>query len=377
MKILFNFLDWNHNKERKKLNEYGAVSYYRLINIAKNIVGHEVTIMGKEALHFGDATHNWDKVFQEYDVLWLSSVYGEMNISAIFYWAQFHKKKVIMDIDDNFLDLPESNEMYSKFAPGKKERALFSASLSLADVIVTSTEPLKARLQKHFKEVHGIDKKIVVIPNMNQASDWDYPVKKRDDGKIIIGYAGSNSHQDDLMMVMPALAKILNKYPNVYLEMMGSVPKEKVKDYFGKVGFTDDSLMKISLTPATLMWKTYPEHLAKQGYDIGIAPLVDSNFTRSKSHIKFMEYAMYEIPIVASRVYPYYMEIDGREIITDGETGFLCKNLDEWEDKLSRLIESKELREKIGKKAKEHVLDNWQYSTGRIMKKVNEVLSAN
>jgi glycosyltransferase involved in cell wall biosynthesis len=291
MKVLVNYLDFNHNEERKKLNTYGGVGYYRLIKPAKFIKAqskHEIEVMGKEATHFGDALTNWDKVFQKYDALWIASVYGESNMSAIFYWAQHHKKKVIMDVDDNYLDLPQSNLMYDKFAKGKKERALFSASISLADVITVSTEPLRDRLKEHFKTVYGLDKKFVIIPNMSDPEDWNFTPAEKHKDKIVIGYPGSNSHQDDLVMVMPVLAKLMKKHKNLHLELMGSVPKDLVKQYFGKAGFDDDSLMRIDLVPSTATFIEYPPALASQKWDIGIAPLVDTAFTRSKSHIKWM-----------------------------------------------------------------------------------------
>lgn len=99
-------------------------------------------------------------------------------------------------------------------------------------------------------------------------------------------------------------------------------------------------------------------------WDIGIAPLTNSKFNQSKSHIKWMEYSMYEIPTVASKVYPYSKDILGIKTIEDGVTGILCEN-GEWEKKLSMLIEDEELRRKIGKQAKEYVAKNWQYDDAK------------
>lgn len=375
-KILFNYLDYNHNETRKKENTYGGVGYYRLIKPAKFIkeqTKHQIDVMGKEAVHFGDAITNWDKVFQKYDVLWLASVYGEQNMAAIFYWAQHHKKKVVMDVDDNYLDLPESNNMYSQFAPGKKDRALFSAAISLADVVTVSTEPLRDRLREHFRKVYKLDKKFVVIPNMNDLEDWDFEPVAKDPDKIVIGYPGSVSHQDDLIMIMPVMARLMKKYENLHLEIMGSIPKDKIKLYFSKAGFDDDSLMRIALTPSTETFKQYPEHLSKQKWDIGIAPLVDTAFTRAKSHIKWMEYSMFKIPVVASRVYPYFMEHCNRQTIDDGETGFLCTPL-QWEEKLEKLILDADLRKRIGQQAYDFVKKEWQYKDYDFSKVVKEVL---
>lgn len=86
-----------------------------------------------------------------------------------------------------------------------------------------------------------------------------------------------------------------------------------------------------------------------------------------------MEYAMYKIPTIASRVYPYFMPIEGKEIITDGENGLLVKD-DEWFDAFEKLILDKELRIKLGENAYEYIKKNWQYDGVHITNKINLVL---
>lgn len=73
---------------------------------------------------------------------------------------------------------------------------------------------------------------------------------------------------------------------------------------------------------------------------------------------------MYQIPTVASHVYPYHMDILGKETIRDGETGVLARP-DEWVEKLSELIENKELRLKIGRNAYDFVVKEWQYKDAK------------
>jgi glycosyltransferase involved in cell wall biosynthesis len=360
--ILFHFADYNHVPEREKLNEYGGIGYYRIVKPAQYIGKLKtVKVVGKEILKFGKTFESlWGSVFSNHKMFWMNHFLGEPNASAQAFFSNRYKRGLVYDLDDNFLDVPSTNEMYEKLKPGSRDRAILSATLSFATTLVASTDPLKDKLVKHFKDVYGIDKNVVVIPNMNDIKDWDYtPVPKHGD-KIVIGYSGSNSHQDDLVMVMPSIAKLMKKHKNLYFELIGCVPKAKVKEYFGNKGFDNECLDRIKLLPATPIFKDYPEYLSQQAWDIGICPLVDTEFTRSKSHIKWMEYSMYQIPTVASRVYPYFMDIQGRKTITDGETGLLAKP-HEWEAKLESLIVSKELRDKLGKAAYDHIKKNWQY----------------
>lgn len=372
--ILFHYADYGHVEERRKLNEYGGIGYYRIIKPAQYL-GKLVNtkVIGKEIMDLGTSFERiWENVFTNNDCFWMNHFLGEPNASAQTFFADRLKRKLVYDLDDNFLDVPVTNEMYKKLQPGKRDRAVLSATLSFASTLVVSTEPLKDKLAKHFKDVYGMVKNIVVLPNMNDLDDWNYiPVEKHGD-KIVIGYSGSNSHQEDLQMVMPSIAKLMNKYPNLYFELIGCVPKAKVKEYFGLAGFTNSSLDRIILRPATPIFKDYPEYLSQQKWDIGICPLVDSAFTRCKSHIKWMEYSMYKIPVVASRVYPYFMDICGRKTITDGETGLLAKN-HEWEAKLESLLLSKELREKLGQQSYDHIKKEWQYKDYDWKKVLSEI----
>jgi hypothetical protein len=65
-----------------------------------------------------------------------------------------------------------------------------------------------------------------------------------------------------------------------------------------------------------------------------------------------MEAAMLEVPTVASDVLPY-------RDIKHGKTGYLATTSNQFTKYLKWLIEDKELRKRIGKAAKQDVLENW------------------
>jgi glycosyltransferase involved in cell wall biosynthesis len=92
-------------------------------------------------------------------------------------------------------------------------------------------------------------------------------------------------------------------------------------------------------------------------FDIGLAPLVDNRFNRSKSFIKILEYAALGVPFIASPVGPY------ADHVVDGVTGFLASTPDEWAERLDQLIRSPWLRMKIGGAARdwaaEWTTDRW------------------
>lgn len=369
MKILFYYSDWGANIIRKEQDTYGGVGYYRIIKPANQVKGHEITIIGQKLTKKGETPdERWERIFKEYDVFWSSYFSDPKEAAALFYNRDKYGKKVVIDCDDNFLDVLESHPLYDKLKGGKRDKAFMITILSFADVITVSTEPLKQRFSRHFKDRHDLEKKIVVLPNMNDIKDWNFITAPKHEDKIVIGYAGSNSHQDDLAMFMPHLMKIMRKYPNVYFESIGSIHK---RDLHMFKDFTSDEMNRCDLLPATWTFKEYPEMISTLKWDIAVAPLVDSAFTRCKSHIKFMEMSSLKMPVIASRVYPYFMDIQGRKVIEHEKTGLLVKP-SEWFDALEDLILHKEKRIRLGENAYKHVVENWQYNLSSI---IDEVLA--
>jgi glycosyltransferase involved in cell wall biosynthesis len=212
-------------------------------------------------------------------------------------------------------------------------------------------------------------KNIQVIPNMNDLKDFDFPKKKSE--KFIIGYPGSNSHHDDLQLIAPALGNLMKKYKHLHLEIVGAVDKQQL--YLFKE-FDLESLERCNFISGTWTFKEYPELIANSGWTIGIAPLVDSAFTRSKSHIKWMEFSCFKIPVIASRVYPYFMESFKREVIEDDKTGLLVKPK-EWENALESLILNESKRKELGENAYNAIKDRWQYGED-FSKRMDEVINS-
>ena len=81
-------------------------------------------------------------------------------------------------------------------------------------------------------------------------------------------------------------------------------------------------------------------------FDIGLMPLTDDEWSKGKCGLKLLQYMAMSVPAVAS---PVGVNCD---IIEDGEDGFLAQSEREWEEKLSRLIDDRGLREEMGRKAR-------------------------
>jgi glycosyltransferase involved in cell wall biosynthesis len=86
-----------------------------------------------------------------------------------------------------------------------------------------------------------------------------------------------------------------------------------------------------------------------------------------------MEYSMMQMPTIASRVYPYFMPIGGKDTIRDEDTGILCKKND-WYDALEYAVEHPSKMKDMGVRAYKQVVTEWQYKDSDLKKSINKAL---
>jgi glycosyltransferase involved in cell wall biosynthesis len=86
-------------------------------------------------------------------------------------------------------------------------------------------------------------------------------------------------------------------------------------------------------------------------------PLPNDEWTKGKCALKALFFMSMQIPVVLSPIGV------NSEIIIDGENGFLADNNEQWIEKLSLLIESQSLRQKLGIEGRNTVLKNFSVET--------------
>jgi glycosyltransferase involved in cell wall biosynthesis len=77
-------------------------------------------------------------------------------------------------------------------------------------------------------------------------------------------------------------------------------------------------------------------------FDVGIMPIRDQPFERGKCGFKLIQYGACGLPVVASDVGV------NREIVEQGETGFLATQPADWREALLRLAADTALRARLG-----------------------------
>ncbi len=232
----------------------------------------------------------------------------------------------VYDMDDDIQAIPAQNPAFEEFRDGKI--GLMMQCMKEADAVTVATSEL-AELYSSYNQY------MFPLPNCTDFSDehWDRPGRE-DDGKVVIGWAGSQSHVEDFKIVMSTLERICRKYPFVQVAIGGP---ENIFDSL--TGIPDDQKI---FFPAVNFYE-YPETLTR--FDIGLVPLVDNRFNSCKSHLKGIEYGRLAIPFLASPAASY------ERLITEGENGFLCSRPREWLSRLTFLIENPDARRAMGLKA--------------------------
>lgn len=89
--------------------------------------------------------------------------------------------------------------------------------------------------------------------------------------------------------------------------------------------------------------------------DIGLMPLHDTPRARGKCAFKALQYMAVGTPVVLS---PVGMNA---EVVEDGVSGFLADSPEAWKEKLGLLIADSELRERIGRAARERVQTRYSH----------------
>jgi glycosyltransferase involved in cell wall biosynthesis len=349
--------DWSQNEYRKTHNKPGAISQYRLIHPKRYLDEfYDIDYFGSE---FADGSENadlgtwfYDK-FKKYDMVISKITDNPSAASGIRFITKHLGIPLVVDIDDNIWELKEDQPAYQQYRKGSGLLGTASTYIALADAVFCSTQPLADYIEKRFKET-GSEAKVFVLPNSIDPSDYHFLPAGKDPNKVTIGWQGSTTHHEDLKTAMAGISKLMQEYPNVHLELLGGVSEALVPDLFTDV---DESVLdRVRIVGGVPAFELFPHHLAQQKWDIGIAPLTDEAFNHSKSHIKWMEYSMYAIPTVASKVYPYFMPIQGTDTIRDGKTGLLAGD---WYTQLKKLVDSVEFRREIGENAQKQVFEEW------------------
>ena len=230
----------------------------------------------------------------------------------------------------------EANDYYPDLQPWYPQarhwqdgtlRQLLLQFLKIADGVQTSTRELARRWQELGA------KQVAVFANQLSDVPAFLPSPER---QLTIGWGGSPGHLADWYAVSHVLQKWLDAHPDVHLAVMTAEPARP----FLRL---DDSRYHFTPFGSLEQYQTFLRRL-----DVGLAPLLPTDYNRCRSDVKFLEYASNGVAGIYASLEPY-------ETVIDGQTGLTYRTPDQLVERLELLRTNPALRETLRRLAHDYV----------------------
>lgn len=191
--------------------------------------------------------------------------------------------------------------------------------LALADEVVACSHALAERLRERHPNVRIMTPpRIAPLPDLAHLAQG--PSRAR---PWRMGFYGTRAHINDLNCIAPALEAVQRGRDDTELELM-----------LGEHAPGLLAALPRTYCPAPLPWKKFRAWQARRRVHIGLVPLLDTPFNRSKSWIKFLDIAAMGGVGVYSRRPPY------TDIVEHGVNGLLAgDDPAEWQRCIEWLLE--------------------------------------
>lgn len=248
--------------------------------------------------------------------------------------CDYPQTRIWVDIDDDLFSIDKSHPEFEHY---KQRVEILKDLVKLSNVVTVSTEGVKRGLVQE-----GCDESVVhIIPNYLDDRIWKLDVPRgrfEDPTKVHVLYSGTETHDADLEMVIPAL----------------EIARKRIKELTGKdlevtiVGGSTkrfEGLSMMHVPDSKRLYAFYVPWVQGMGpFDIAIAPLELSNkLNWAKSDLKFLEYSALGLPTVFTEIDPYV------PTVKDGVNGFLIhgNSVEAWTEALVSLACDDALAQRI------------------------------
>jgi glycosyltransferase involved in cell wall biosynthesis len=250
----------------------------------------------------------YDLVFIHREAFLMGPPFFEYVVSKL-------KKPIIYDFDDAIF-LPDTSE-YNSFVERFKRPDKISTNIRLSDYVIAGNKYLQDYALRY-------NDKVTIIPTSINTDIYRH-TWRFNKSYTVIGWMGSNTTVKFLKLLRNVFKELIRRYPNIEIRIIGG-------------DFSINGVPNIK----SQKWSMEKELRDLEGFDIGIMPMPDNEWTKGKCGFKAILYMSMGIPCVCSPVGV------NKEIITDGVNGFLADSDEEWIEKLSMLIENPGLRQRLG-----------------------------
>lgn len=329
MRVLFLIQGWDVAASRYRVLQY--IPYLKSNGVDATVSLYPRTL--KENIQFFNALPQYDIVFLQ------RKRFNQPRLALLRKMA----KRIIYDFDDAVM----YRNSRAKDPVSQTRRRRFIQMIQSSDFIIAGNEFLKS-------EVLPFNLNVEVIPTSIDQERYplkDYSVQRE---KVTLGWIGDHGSIHYLEKMRPIFEEVGRRYPHIELKIVCDI-------------FFDCEKINV----AKKVWKHEEEVADLQSFDIGLMPLVDDPWSWGKCGLKIIQYQGVGVPVVCTPVGI------NRDLVEDGVNGFWAITPEEWEEKISILIEGQTLRERMGREGRRRVLERFtiQVCAPRllsILKKVSE-----
>ncbi len=241
---------------------------------------------------------------------------------AVLVWL-FRKvsKKLIFDLDDAIF-------CNSNGSPSKTRMSRFMTMTRQVDHIFAGNQFLAKQSLLNNHEVS-------VIPTSLDVEKYNIAVDKPQDF-IDLVWVGSSSTSKYLFDLLPVLNKAAEKNSKLRLKIIA-----------------DFDITDTAIPVVAVPWREVEEAKELASAHIGIAPMIDNDWTRGKCALKVLQYMAAKLPVISSAVGV------NAEAVSSGETGYLVSTDEQWLEAILTLANDERLCDKMGQAGFKRVKQNY------------------
>jgi glycosyltransferase involved in cell wall biosynthesis len=258
------------------------------------------------------------KLIRDYDLVYIYKEVALLGPALIENYISMKGVPIVFDLDDAIFMHSNYSSPVNRYFRLLKFPGKTGTICRLAAHVIAGNSYL-ADYSSRF------NRNVTVVPTTIDTNKYTVDETKVTSDPPVIGWSGSYSTVQHLNTIRHALIRLAEK-ERFRLRVIGtsSYPIE-------------------GIAVEAMPWRPDTEVSDLNAIDIGIMPLPDNDWTRGKCGLKALQYMALGIPTVCSPV-----GVNTR-MIRDNENGLLAHTEDEWIAKLTSLLHSASLRERLGK----------------------------
>jgi glycosyltransferase involved in cell wall biosynthesis len=223
--------------------------------------------------------------------------------------------RIVYDVDDAVYyakpDRPGQPPGYSRRRVSK-----FLKTCAISDLVTAGNPTIAAFARRSARHVE-------IVPTGIDSAAYMAPIP-RADGRFDVAWIGLPGNLPYLRLIERPLARLQADFPGSLHVISEALPAA------------------FSARTIFVPWSAATEARALAECDAGVMPLEDDEWTRGKGGFKLLQYMAATLPTVASPVGV------NAEIVVPGQTGFLARDEDGWEQALRALAGDRQLRRRMG-----------------------------